>query len=228
MPASQSFIISTAPISGVDPGTFLGGYQIALVGSDKCVIPNATSYYCSAYYDNGNINYPTVTIRNQPAGTTQFLAVWRQGGLPDGGLKMCINEISNVATSAQKVGIGIANPRKNLDVNGSLHVQGDFTTLGRMVIGTTSPQYAFDITGRIRLKAKTLNAQESAGIWLNKQDNSAAAVFFGMANDSTIGFYGNYGAGWGLTMNNTNGNVNVNTKIGIGLNGATSAGHCFS
>lgn len=57
---------------------------------------------------------------------------------------------------------------------------------------------------------------ETAGIWLNKNDNSNRAAFMGLANDTQVGLFGNAGAGWGLTMNTANGNV------GIGLNGAAA------
>jgi hypothetical protein len=67
-----------------------------------------------------------------------------------------------------------------------------------------------------RFTIRTDPAQGSgatAGIWLNKNDNSGGAAFMGLANDTQVGLFGNAGAGWGLTMNTVTGNV------GIGLNG---------
>lgn len=71
--------------------------------------------------------------------------------------------------------------------------------------------------GRFTIRKDPSQASgESAGIWLNKNDNSGGAAFMGLANDTQVGLFGNTGAGWGLTMNTTTGNV------GIGLNGAAA------
>lgn len=71
--------------------------------------------------------------------------------------------------------------------------------------------------GRFTIRKDPAQASgESAGIWINKNDNSGGAAFMGLANDTQVGLFGNTGAGWGLTMNTTTGNV------GIGLNGAAA------
>ncbi|CAN5641022.1 hypothetical protein BH10BAC3_BH10BAC3_10680 [soil metagenome] len=230
VPASGDYTVNTAPSSGTIPTNFLGGYQIALLSSDKCANPSAFSFYCSVYYENGTpLNYPSITVRNNVPGAVHFMAVWREGGLPDGSLKICINEIRKLAPSSEKVGVGIVSPRKNLDVNGDLHVQGNITSLGRVGIGTTNPESVLDITGRLRLKAKTVNGLESSGIWLYKQDNSAVAALLGLVDDNTVGFYGAGGAGWGLGMNTTTGNVGIGTSSpGFALNFADVVGDKIS
>jgi Chaperone of endosialidase len=57
---------------------------------------------------------------------------------------------------------------------------------------------------------------QTAGLWLSNAANSSSSAFIGMASDNQVGFYGNTGALFGLTMNTTTGNV------GIGLNGAAA------
>src|SRR5574343_240021 len=55
--------------------------------------------------------------------------------------------------------------------------------------------------GRFTIRKDPAQASgESAGIWLNKNDNTGGAAFMGLANDTQVGLFGNTGAGWGLTM----------------------------
>ncbi len=78
---------------------------------------------------------------------------------------------------------------------------------GNVGIGTTSPSYLLDMGGRIRLR---YGQGEPAGIWLNKNDNSAKTGLIGThSNDNYIGMYGENGAGWGFLMNTTNGNIGL-------------------
>lgn len=71
--------------------------------------------------------------------------------------------------------------------------------------------------GRFTIRKDPSQASgETAGHWLNKNDNTGPAAFIGLYNDTQVGLFGNTGAGWGLTMNTTTGNV------GIGLNGAAA------
>ncbi|WP_416439579.1 tail fiber domain-containing protein [Phnomibacter sp. MR] len=71
--------------------------------------------------------------------------------------------------------------------------------------------------GRFTIRKDPSQASgETAGHWLNKNDNTGPAAFIGLYNDTQVGLFGNGGAGWGLTMNTTTGNV------GIGLNGAAA------
>ncbi|MBL0144778.1 MAG: tail fiber domain-containing protein [Chitinophagaceae bacterium] len=73
-------------------------------------------------------------------------------------------------------------------------------------------EVAFQTNGRLQIKT----GSQTAGLWLSNAANSSNSAFIGMANDNQVGFYGNTGALFGLTMNTTTGNV------GIGLNGATA------
>ena len=75
-----------------------------------------------------------------------------------------------------------------------------------------SGEVAFQTNGRLQIRTGT----QSAGLWLSNASNSTNMSFIGLASDNQVGFYGNTGAQWGLTMNTTTGNV------GIGLNGAAA------
>lgn len=77
---------------------------------------------------------------------------------------------------------------------------------GNAGINTLSPQFPLDVNGRMRLRS---NPGLSAGLWLNNLDNSGQTGFIGTNDNSTLGFYGNAGAGWGLLMNSGSGHVGI-------------------
>lgn len=79
-------------------------------------------------------------------------------------------------------------------------------------IGNTEPLFKLDISGRMRLRGGT-SFDMTSGIWLsgNNADSAINKAFVGMANDSTVGFYGENGIGWGLTTNTINGRVGIGT-----------------
>jgi len=80
---------------------------------------------------------------------------------------------------------------------------------GNVGIGTNTPQYPLDINGRMRLSGTNPN---DPGIWLNNAGIDRA--FVGLQNNFQIGFYGNAGIGWGLTMNTSTGAVAINGNTG--------------
>ncbi len=73
-------------------------------------------------------------------------------------------------------------------------------------------EMAFQTNGRLQIKTGT----QTAGLWLSNAANSSNSAFIGLSSDNQVGFFGNTGALFGLTMNTTTGNV------GIGLNGAAA------
>lgn len=99
--------------------------------------------------------------------------------------------------------------------NGSSSLRSNALTIlpnGNTGIGVVNPSFKLEVGGRMLLRNGGSSAQ-SAGIWLNNTANSSAPAFVGMANDNNlVGFFGNNGGGWGLTMNTNNG------YVGIGLN----------
>jgi hypothetical protein len=79
---------------------------------------------------------------------------------------------------------------------------------GNVGIGVTDPAFKLDIGMRIRLRSQS--GSETAGMWLNKADNSGTTGFIGVYDNSTMGLYGN-SSGWGLIMNTVSGNVGMGT-----------------
>ncbi|MBW8844285.1 MAG: hypothetical protein JF607_04850 [Burkholderiales bacterium] len=75
---------------------------------------------------------------------------------------------------------------------------------GRVRVNVPSTELKFDVGGRIRLRQA---AEGSAGLWLNQTTPGNDRAFIGMMDDNTVGFWGNTGIGWGLTMNTTTGDV---------------------
>lgn len=76
---------------------------------------------------------------------------------------------------------------------------------GSVGIGTLSPAFALDVSGRMRLQSNG----NTAGIWLNNTTNSGLNGFMGTYNDNHIGWYGKHG--WSLLMNTDNGYVGIGT-----------------
>jgi hypothetical protein len=85
----------------------------------------------------------------------------------------------------------------------------NFTERARII---NNGEVALQTNGRLQVRT----GSQSAGLWLANAANSANSSFIGLHSDNQVGFYGNTGALWGLTMNTTTGNV------GIGLNGAAA------
>lgn len=85
----------------------------------------------------------------------------------------------------------------------------NFTERARTI---NNGEVSFQTSGRLQIRT----GSQTAGLWLSNAANSANSAFIGLANDNQVGFYGNTGALFGLTMNTTTGNV------GIGLNGAAA------
>lgn len=67
---------------------------------------------------------------------------------------------------------------------------------------------ALDVPRRMRVRQ---GGTSSAGIWFYQDQPQADRAFVGMASDSSVGFWGNTGAGWGLQMDTSSGNVGIGT-----------------
>ncbi len=85
----------------------------------------------------------------------------------------------------------------------------------RIGIGVAAPEYTLDAANRIRLRSGG-SAAVSAGMWLNKTDNSGLQSFFGIENDTYAGIYGANGANWAFGINTTNGDAKFTGRIAIG------------
>ena len=87
-------------------------------------------------------------------------------------------------------------------------------------IGTNSPAYRLDVSGRMRVKTGTVgNAGTSSGIWLEDfRTANRDVVFMGMADSIRWGLWGQDGIGWnGLQYNSRTG------AVGIGISPSTFA-----
>ncbi len=62
---------------------------------------------------------------------------------------------------------------------------------GNVGVGNNAPAYILDVNSRMRIRH---NGTNTAGIWLNKSDNTEGS-FIGNVNDTTLGFWGPAGAG---------------------------------
>jgi hypothetical protein len=92
-------------------------------------------------------------------------------------------------------------------------------------IGTTTPAFKLDVSGRMRVKTGTLNnVSTSSGIWMEDYRDGTNRAFVGMQDSIRVGFYGAGigGTGWGFNFNTVTGNV------GIGITNALSALHVHS
>lgn len=78
---------------------------------------------------------------------------------------------------------------------------------GNIGIGNSDPGFLFDVNNRMRIRSGG-NLANSAGVWLNRSDNSAVQSFIGNETDNTVGFYGT-GSGWSFTMNTNTGKVKI-------------------
>src|SRR5690242_17984070 len=84
-------------------------------------------------------------------------------------------------------------------MSGPLTINAALIVNSKAPPGETHP-VCFDTGDRIRLRQ---GASASAGLWLfqNMQNTpSEDRAFIGMGNDDVVGFWGDKGAGWALTM----------------------------
>lgn len=88
---------------------------------------------------------------------------------------------------------------------------------GNTGIGALEPAYRLDLAGRMRIRSGGA-ATSSAGIWLNKNDNSGLLGFVGANGTSDIGVYST-ASDWSFLVNTTNGNAWV--KGVVTANGVT-------
>ncbi len=84
---------------------------------------------------------------------------------------------------------------------------------GNIGIGTSNPMFMLDVANRMRIRSGG-DLTNSAGLWLNRTDNSATQAFFGVEDNNWAGFYG--GSGWSFGMNTNNGDVKILSRLGIG------------
>ncbi len=78
---------------------------------------------------------------------------------------------------------------------------------GNVGIGNSDPGYILDLSKRMRLRSE--NQFEGAGIWFNKNDNSGENVFLGNDLNNNLQVYSNVGQRTIATFNPTTGGLRV-------------------
>lgn len=81
------------------------------------------------------------------------------------------------------------------------------TVTGNTGIGISNPETKLDVSGPMLIR----HNGSTAGLWLDGSTNTQRS-FIGVVNDSTVGYWGNAGAGWNFTHNINSGF----TGIGLG------------
>src|SRR6185436_9173031 len=116
---------------------------------------------------------------------------------------------------------GVLSTMTNHDLQ--LRAGGNVTRLtvkadGKVGIGTNAPGFGLDVADRIRLRQGTA---PSAGLWLFQTTPSSDRAFIGMADDNTLGLFGNTGASpnWGLTMNTATLDITLGSDLYIRTTG---------
>jgi hypothetical protein len=88
---------------------------------------------------------------------------------------------------------------------------------GNTGIGLLDPAYRLELAGRMRIRSGA-NASTSAGVWLNRNDNSGLLGFIGVDGNNDIGIFSS-ASNWSFLVNTTNGNAWV--KGTVTANGVT-------
>jgi hypothetical protein len=83
---------------------------------------------------------------------------------------------------------------------------------GGVGVGTTAPGFKLDVADRMRVRQ---GPNGTAGIWFLQSAPNADRAFVGMASDTSVGLWGNTGAGWGLEMDTSSGNVLIRGTLRI-------------
>lgn len=96
---------------------------------------------------------------------------------------------------------------------------------GRVGIGVVPTNFKLEVADRVRLRQ---GSADSAGMWFHQNTPNSDRAFVGMWNDDMVGFWGNQGIGWGLSMHTTTGNTGLriapHPSVGLYLNPGAANG----
>ncbi|UOB15371.1 hypothetical protein MQE23_42875 [Streptomyces sp. HP-A2021] len=84
---------------------------------------------------------------------------------------------------------------------------------------------ALDVRRRMRVRQGDMPPDHSAGIWFHQTAPDSDQAFVGMETDTSVGFWGNTNAGWGLVMDTGSGHVSC--RDGLSVAGEAALGSHF-
>ncbi|MGZ8504971.1 MAG: tail fiber domain-containing protein, partial [Flavitalea sp.] len=146
-----------------------------------------SSVHSIQFANSGTVSNPMLLMFVSGTANPDRMVIGHSPAFPDWGLKYsdATDRFDFVGAGSSKLSIQLGS--------------------GNVGIGTTTPEYLLDVSGRIRIKN---GFGGTAGLWLNNNENTALAGFVGMQNSTSMGFYG-AGYGWSLNTNTNNGFVGV-------------------
>jgi hypothetical protein len=167
--------------------------------------------------------YPLNVVGSSGAGVDQG-AVEFANGANDTGIRIRNTAASGRTWTLFSSGGGSGLGVGNFNIYDATSGQARLSIMpnGRVGIGTTSPGFRLDVADRMRVRQ---GASGSAGLWFFQTTPGNDQAFVGMQDDTHIGFFGNNGAGWGLTMDTTNGNLSspngsLSNSAGVAIDAA--------
>ncbi len=198
--AALSFINNSAT-----PGLYLALSRVSTSRVDPTTVRMDLAVISDPTVSSGDDTPPLLSLVSGPGGrsvTTPAASTVALGGPLTVGGNATFS--GNAAIGGALTVGGAATLSGTLTVGGAATLSGDLSIAGKVGIGTTAPGFKLDVADRMRVRQGPAG---TAGIWFNQNTPNADQAFVGMADDSTVGFYGNTGIGWGLTMNTSTGNL---------------------
>jgi hypothetical protein len=164
----------------------------------------------------GDTSNPHNTTAGQVGVPVSLAGVRNPGGdialAVSGALTVTPDDANNRITIGETHSARTDNPHATTAVQvGALPIAGG-TVSGNLGIGV-NPGLRLDVADRARVRQ---GPNGSAGLWFFQTGPNNDRAFVGMQDDNTVGFWGNTGAAWGLTMNITTADVRVVGSVTAG------------